>query len=209
MNIESYVVYKCCVILYNFLTSGISLGCMSKATNDGTLDALIEKVIAEVMKNVPRECGISLTEDNKTMYYGFLQRQLKVHPEYCEGYRPDSERNKYISLLLDIVQIFAYLSRQKKVKQHISDAEGTLIDTDEKLRLLRVRGNEYCLWDDEKLCLIYITRKSAVKFHSLSGYTALIDEIGKDQEVVRVWGRELCYANDVSAMIKKYRGRNR
>ena len=134
-----------------------------------------------------------------------------MHPEYDRGKlnfgeRPSKSKESfrnfpYLSLVVDKLLIFAYLMREEPVIDEYS--EKTLLDTDEKLCLLRARSGKDS-WPDESLFNMYLRRLNGNKKYGLPTYIEIIDEIGKDPEVVAIWRRELSYKNDVGG--KKSRG---
>ncbi len=159
----------------------------------------VSNSIDDIIETANKEYNLEVTPENKTEYIEFLQRQLNANPAYGQDHKTHITKKAYHALLVDILLIFAYLTRRRKVKQSVHDSEGTLLSSNEKLHLLRARGNVENSWDDLQLYGPYKRRGYGYRAHKLPSYTALIDEIGKDPEVVKIWGRELYYAKDISA----------
>lgn len=164
----------------------------------------VSNSIDDIINTASMEYRLEVTPENRQKYVEFLKRQLCSHPAYAKDHQHRITKKAYHALLVDILLIFAYLTRRRKVKQSTHDSEGTLLDSDEKLHLLRAIGNDASSWDDLQLCGLYMRRGYGHRAHKLPSYTALIDEIGKDEEVVKIWGRELSYDRDLSAKERKY-----
>lgn len=164
------------------------------------------KTIDDVVSECVKRFGLEVNERNREKYAAFLNRQLSKHPEYDLNFIPKGKRtNPYPLFLVDTMMIFSYLIKESKVKTHAL-GEGSLL-TDETLTAMRVRGNGSYLWDDQTLSSIYSRRAQGHKEHKLPRYTDIINELGKDQEVVAVWGRHISYEADVSSQQASPRAR--
>ncbi len=164
--------------------------------------------IEDVIKECEEQFGLKVTKQNREKYTAFLERQLKAHPEYDLNFKP-SYRNSliYCSLLVDKLMIFSYLTRERKVKANPRGDE-TLIDTNEKLHLLGIRGPSSNLWDDSNLFTIYQRRARNKKEHErykLPLYSQMITDVGADKAVVDIWGRKLTYEQDIGGHHKSVR----
>ena len=157
------------------------------------------KTIDDVIETAQTEYLLDVTAKNRDSFKGFLERQLKNHKEYDLNCRiGKSGVYPSFALLVDELLIFSYLTRKRKVKQHGRDQEGTYVDTDEKLKLLKARGPDVHSWDDQDLFCVYNRRKYGKKNYGLMRYVEIIDEIGRDQEVKRIWSREITYKADMA-----------
>lgn len=148
--------------------------------------------IDDVIKKCQDTYSLNVTSDNSIKYAAFVGRQARKH-------NPEDQRN--FVLLVDKLMLFSYLIRQSPVAitGFGGFGERIIIDTDEKLPALRVRGNGSYLWDDKTLYSIYARREQNHRAHNLPRYTAIIDELGIDPGVLAVWRRRLSYDKDVSS----------
>ncbi|HLF55028.1 MAG TPA: hypothetical protein VI612_04885 [Candidatus Nanoarchaeia archaeon] len=143
--------------------------------------------IDDVVKECQSTYQLAVTDQNKEKYAAFVKRQSRKH-------KLDDQKN--FTLLVDKLMLFSYLIRQSSVEVRGFDTK-IVIDKDEKLPALRVRGHGPYLWDDNTLYSIYARREYNHIAHKLPRYTAIIDELGRDTEVVAIWGRRLSYDKDV------------
>lgn len=151
----------------------------------GTLEDIVEEAKAEV--------GLLVTEQNASLYIGFLQRQQKRF-HYDLEYMPPGRRfvePMYRTLLKDKLLLFSYVMRQQTVKGKFH--EETLVDSPEKLRLLKAQPHYAA--HDSKLSSLYERRRTAREYLSkdLPTYTEIFDQVGSDSEVVKLWGKRLRY----------------
>ena len=140
--------------------------------------------------------------NDRQLYVDFIQRQIAVHPEYDFSWFPGQRKRSplpYINLMADKVIIFAYLIRRIPVVEVYQD--GTILDSTEKLRRLRHRGG-YANWRDRDLVILAKRRDKAANnlFDDTNlRYTALITEIGQDEQVIHLWGHAISYEEHVSS----------
>ncbi len=159
----------------------------------------------DVIKSCEKDYGLIVAKEERDMYYKFLQRQLRRHRDYNLNYQQTEWRHDtfvYFNLLAHKLLILAYLIRKKKVKRDYYDQYGTLLDNEEKLHLLRVRGSRTYEWGDTILSSLYMRIEYNKKKYGLMGYIEIINEIGKDPLVASIWKREISYEKDISARVK-------
>jgi len=154
--------------------------------------------IEDVIKSCTEQYGLNVTEGSKQKYRAFLERQLQKHPEYNLDDKPKKGAGlgTCFTLLVDKLLIFSYLIRESQTK--LGPFQDTVINKDEKLALLRVRGRDGSLWNDKRLHSVYIRRDYHYKTHKTQRYVAIIDELGEDSEVVKLWKRKISYQKDIS-----------
>lgn len=150
--------------------------------------------------NVIQECktsnGLEVTPENRRLHFEFIQRQLDVHKDYDLNFRPgNSKRLSYpfFDLLSDKLYIFSILVRQTGVRTNPHNEETTFIDDVEKLKFLRIRGSNRNFWDDESLYYLYSRRETNKKKSGMIKYKDIINELGKDSEVIKIWGKGISY----------------
>lgn len=172
---------------------------MVQKENDLTLDDVLLQVIT---------MGLRILPEKEKDYCSFLERQLAAHPEYDLNFRNRHSGYRsqpfYFNLLVDEVLLYARLQRDQPVKTDLFDGrKETLIDTFDKLPLLRSRGNAWGAWPDNSLCQIYLRRYTAHQRHPVPDYREILKECGKDPLIVALWGRELDYGRDMNNQRKK------
>ena len=152
--------------------------------------------IDAIIKSCEAEYKLEITAENVAEYFGFLQRQLDVYKEHINTLFPAFGRNSqqaYFKLLVDKLLLFAYLTRRKKVRAIANDPESeTLIDSWDKIPLLKSHGIELNRWPDQNLAKLY-GRREYSNFPKIPRYVALINEIGQDPEVASIWGEKIVY----------------
>ena len=148
-------------------------------------------ILEEILELAVRR-GLNVTEDNKPAYIDFLQRQVAAHPDY-ELVRHNKVRfSPDASLLADKTYVFGCLTRLQKVKDKVGDQK--IIIEEEDLRLLKIYGADHTIWDDTNLGRVYVRNtRSKTKMK----YKEIVDEVGQDPFIVRIWGRELTYDKDI------------
>ena len=177
-----------------------------------TLDDIV--TIAQVVS------GISVTDENRSKYISFLQRQIDKQGYILEDktdkldqrlheYRGGNVKIRFTQgalrgvtsvnyMLADALAIFSYLIRETPVEESDSGKITTLRSA-EDLHLLR-QGSSRDDFPSDAISKIYIRRLNQKKANpELMNYQEIINEIGKDPEVVRVWGRELRYEVDIKS----------
>lgn len=158
----------------------------------------------EIIASAKRDYGLSVTETNLPPFKSFLKRQMRAHPEYDLEFKPAPRAHRiYVDLLVDKSLLFAYLFRQRAVYQ---DGTETVLDSDEKLALLKAYPSDLPSWPDRRLACIYTRRSSACHKYgqdSLMLYVQIINEVGKDPAVVSLWGKEIQYEREISPRRKK------
>jgi len=161
-----------------------------------------------ILKASEMDYKLEINIKNGKRYTGFLKRQLDAHPDYNIGHRPAKNRITnifpYRNLMVDKLLIFLYLMGERKVKgeflgyngKYIKYPEGTPLDTDEKLRLLKQQGVHQLMWDDSDLGRMFSRRRTGKSRFGMLGYAEVINEVGRDPEVKELWGREITYKDD-------------
>ncbi|MBW3022828.1 hypothetical protein KY308_01880 [Candidatus Woesearchaeota archaeon] len=151
----------------------------------------------DVVKLCREKYTLKVDRGNTKKYNAFLVRQQERH-----GYNIQAEKNGqfvFLNLLADKLFMFSVLIRQTPISDEYGNIH--LVDTDDKLVLLRAKGTSGYLWDDKRLFTIYqrLDRARASEVR----YLPLIDEIGRDPEVAKIWGRNLNYNDDIGKSRKK------
>jgi hypothetical protein len=153
-----------------------------------------------VLSTCRRRNGLAVRDNNTRLYSGFLERLVFDFKEdtlrriYANG-RIHCE--VYCDLSSDALYLFSALMRQSKVKTGFNGSEDFL-DKSESLHYLRVCGNIPGLWFDERLFNVYRRRENAFGSLGLPRYTSVLNLIGSDPAVVRLWKRPLRYEKDIS-----------
>lgn len=163
--------------------------------------------LEDVVRIAQENHGLNVTEENRPKYIGFIQRQLDLH-KYDLNERapkvPLANNNAvyflYLNLVGDKLLLFARLIREERVTDEFYDE--TILDSDEKLKLLQAKTREE--WTDERLKNLYRRRDRNKIRYKLMRYTEIIDDIGKDRDVVEIWGRELSYEKDFGGKKHNY-----
>ena len=157
--------------------------------------------IDEVLKTLETVYTIKADGSNKGMYAGFLERQEKRHGEYFEEYKDENVAKTYIDILADELFIFSVLVRETPVTIDRHKNIKSLLDNRDKLRALKQQGSDWDMWEEVSLFGINQRRKSARKNHpemEPPKYSEVIDEVGQDKEVVKIWGNKpIVYQTDV------------
>ena len=157
----------------------------------------------------------------KTKYIRFLERQLEAHPEYdLEYHHPKGRgggvtRNPWINLLADKLLLFSYMLGEalivvKKGRKRMIGrfSNGNLKPVEkraEDLVLLSYKSMGYGRYKekrtDARLCQLLARQncrrdKPCFK-EKYQDWRSIIDELGRDQEVRKYFGREVSYERDV------------
>ena len=156
----------------------------------------IEDVLIECIE----ENSLILTEENRLMNDEFINRQLKIHKDY--DLNKDTGTKKFpkylfVSLLSDEVYYFSIYMRQTEVEVDMYSDRSELVDSKDKLRHMQLFSSEISFWSDETLFNIYRRRNLNGKKSGMIGSMDILNELGKDPEVVKLWGREVVYENDI------------
>jgi len=127
----------------------------------------------------------------------FLRRQQKKH-NYDLDFRENTRGgNVYFDLLADKLFIFSILAGMRKVKDVYQNE--TLVDSDDKLILLRSVGTVGYMWSDDDLYHAYCRMENAARRQDNKKfkYMSVIDDVGQDKEIAGIWGRKLNYKEDI------------
>jgi hypothetical protein len=168
------------------------------------------KALEEVIKDCQNLYDLKVDERTNPIYTGFLRKQLAKHPKYDLDYTVGNGKctcYPYRELLADILFLYSVIMRETPVvdvrTQHLD-----FVGSADKLRNLRVAGSSPYLWDDENLYRAYNNRKrNNAQFGKmgLKKYTELINELGSDPSIVKIWGKTLTYESDISCKIRRPR----
>ena len=167
-----------------------------------------EDIVAIILSHF-EEHGFDLREDNLVDCIRFLERQYEKHKEDYEwDLETPIKENKYLSLMYDKLILFAYLARLNMITA--SNGELISVDTPEMLKLLRIKAKK-SEWASEELYELYRRRFGAYNNQEMPSYSEIINEIGEDEQIVKIWGKKIFYETDIcseSASAKR-RGRER
>ena len=157
--------------------------------------------IEEIIKICTMEHSLNVTPKNMPQYIGFLGRRIKKH----KGFKKADETAgvAYANLLADELYIFSILTRQTEVTLDSNNGKKSLMDTFEKLRSLKQKNNDYFMWDDYHLYNIFRRRNRAREKYlelNLPSYRQVIDEVGKDKEVRKIWKKKIEYYVHVTSI---------
>src|SRR3989344_3540483 len=148
----------------------------------------LDDVIGEAQEHY----GLAVTEQNHSLYQGFLKRQQYKHHYNLER-RTSGGTKPYVDLLIDSLLLFSYLMRERITKDETG--QDTRLDSEEKLHLLQTPGEDRT--SDSRLRTLYTRRRVARQRFRMPTYVELVDEIGSDPEVRKLWGRKITYKNDI------------
>ncbi len=134
-------------------------------------------------------------------YRPFLERRCHAELSYKQAVEESAGKKKrnspHFEHLVNELFVFSLYMRRTRVRQSRSDIEGILLDTREKLRLLRGRSDDAFLWDDSRLLTLYRRTSQTPKGKRVRTYIQALDDIGQDGEVVRLWGSPIIYGKDI------------
>ncbi len=104
----------------------------------------------------------------------------------------------YFRLAVDAVGAYACLAGLRPVYDNKYDlTHAVLIDSEEKLSLLRSRGTGKELWTDMTLGSLCQRREAAKTKRGLPGYKELLTMVGEYPALVQRWGRKIVYEKDI------------
>ncbi len=166
--------------------------------------------------------GFDAVGETKEKYFGFLRRQLTKHREYDLNFRKVNGRGNgltrfpWADYLIDRLLLFSYIIGDTPIVvdfdgrvRRIGYGDGVLKPVElrtEDLRLLSGKNigvnkqyEEYRT--DMRLFRLYnrtsLRRYKKTFREKWQGWGQAIDEIGRDKDVVRFFGREVSYEGDV------------
>jgi len=155
--------------------------------------------LQSIIKRTETTHKIKLNNNNLDYYYNFMSRQMEAHKEYDPNLACSTGKTNvypYRQLLIDKVLLFSVLSRKTQIRD---ETDGfTFVDSEEKLRLLSARGKEY--WYDNRLKSIH---SRGVAGRIPETYETILNDIGKDEAITAIWGRQLDYERDIQAKTKE------
>lgn len=155
----------------------------------------MSSTIDEIIQTCSKEYNLAVTAENTRKYVAFLQRQERIHPDYFKAGIDDNTKRVYVNLEADKLYIFSILIRETKITSDINTKEQSLIDERVKLHHLRLRGCDQYMWDELKLYKVHNRRRDKAKsinaLPNLPNYREIIDEVGQDEEVLKVWNSEI------------------
>lgn len=137
----------------------------------------IDRVIEECRQD------FKITDDER--HKPFLERYTLQTP------KPEAASERaYVHLLEDALLIFSYLIRERKTTEN---GEEVKINTKARLKLLGPSpGMSSCMWADSRIGQLY-ARREYFRKKGLPSYKDLINTIGMDEEVKKIWKREIKY----------------
>jgi hypothetical protein len=180
--------------------------------------------LEKVLETYESTFGLS-TERKKAMYVGFLERQFKLHPEYDLEYKRPKGKGRgttaypWLNLIIDKLLMFSYmigeapiLASRRKVKCIGRHKDGKLKPVKERAVDLRLfsgkamgEGKHKSNRSDMKLYRLYarqVNRKYKPTFENHhQNWRSIIDELGRDIEVMKYFGRRVTYERDVMRRI--------
>lgn len=166
----------------------------------------MKDTLEAVIKRCNGLYAVSVNEDSNKLYKGFLESQLRKRSFRIlnQNKAANGVIEAYFELLVDKLYIFSIMCRKTSVQTELNKT--TIADTFDKLKYLRVCGKEDYMWEDKTLHFCYRRRENGyLSMLKLPRYTSIIDEIGKEQGVVSLWGKHLSYKKDVGAKVRKHR----
>jgi len=133
---------------------------------------------------VIEECRQDFKIEESEKHKPFLERYITQTP------KPKQATEKaYVQLLEDALLMFSYLTRERTTTENGQEIK---INSEKRLKLLCPAGMQACVWQDTRAGQLYARREYARK-KGLPSYKDLINIIGKDEEVRKVWKREIKY----------------
>ncbi len=157
---------------------------MPKYSND-----TFQKSIDDIIQKSNEIYKLEANAENKHKYEGFLKRQKKKNAGYFNVGRDNSLNSVYLNLLADELFIYSILIRERQITIDRPNSIISLIDSRDKLRRLKLQGNDGDMWDEIYLFRVHQRRESARKKHpdlKLPNYRELINYVGNDKDVVKM-----------------------
>ncbi len=154
--------------------------------------------IDDIVDNAHKKFGYEGVD--KTRGSEFLSRYIAQN----EDLGSNCTRNAYEKVIHAALHIYHVLMRDVTV--NCSPYEGGVItlEKDHHLAVLAIPKSPSNgeMWDDPNLKNAYVSTSGRTGKSNIIHYKAMINEIGKDQDIVALWGREITY-DDIQAAKKR------
>jgi len=137
-----------------------------------------------------------VNRQTKPVYEAFLERQIPNYPNlFSDEKLKGNVKNKFINLLVDKLLVFGYLMRFEEVQLKEFEPEHTYLSDFSILKLIRSRGLRKTDYPDYRVADLVIRRYAAHQRDKLliPIYQNMIDDVGNDPEVKKLWGTQLRY----------------
>jgi len=149
----------------------------------GNLENILEKVSAIY--------SFKLSPEYKAAYLDFCVQQKNKEKTRAET--PDT-----LELEAHKLFVFSLYLRHTGVLASRHDLERTILDSWERLRLLKARGSDGINWEDSRLYTLYRSTTKRRSAKRALTYTQIFDEVGRDSAVIALWGKKIIYDKDIS-----------
>ena len=179
------------------------------------------KRLEEILDLCKEEHSLNIN-NNRESAIGFLQRQLKLHQEYNLGYHRGGNGltlYPWINLLVDKLLLRSYINGDMQIT--VSDGTNRNIGKSENiLKPIEERAEDLVLLAPTTFGYTaeYIKNRTDMRLYHLftrhnvrrykpcfmktyQNWGDLIDEIGRDKETVKYFGRVIRYKRDVSKVL--------
>lgn len=185
----------------------------------------MRNTISDMIRACEENYGLEVSDNNRNKYVGFLERQLKSHPEYDLNLRtphPNKKIFSYLNLMRDKLLLFSYLIGETSIvagyKGHTEERRVRSIDDLYLLRpselggtiggdlegIERSRKMALRQTDRNLLSLYWLFRINHSNYkHFWPSWGNMIDELGKDKEVIKYFKQKITYK-----MVKKCKSPN-
>lgn len=180
---------------------GDNAGCIKLKNESVEISASMLYTLDDVVQTAASEFQLAPAEGQRQQYLQFSRwfiEQYSLNLNNHQTRNSEHAHAPYFRLAVDAVCLYSCLAGLRPVYDDKYDLTHTaMIDAEEKLLLLRSRGNVEGLWTDATLGRLCQRRESAKSKSGLPGYKELLTMVGKYPLLVERWGREIVYERDV------------
>ncbi|NQV09337.1 hypothetical protein HQ529_05800 [Candidatus Woesearchaeota archaeon] len=181
------------------------------------IDNIVEKSIEVMQEDFIR---FNVDEDNKKDIYNFIREEYRKYSllqKRVKNIAAQKRNNPVVEHVFDKTYLYSILMGYTTVTEEIKigKTEEVYVDTEEKLYLLKMKGNSGGNWDDTFLFNIYTGARSRErntrderKNQRFYSYKKMIDELFKHPDICDKWNRKgknrITYKNDIYTHKKIY-----
>jgi len=148
--------------------------------------------LEEVLEKVNSIYSLALPPEQETAYHEFQVRQKRKK-------RAGKDGSSTVELDAHKLFVFSLYLRHTGVLASRHHTERTILDSWERLKLLKARGSDGFNWEDRRLYTLYRSTTQRKSAQRKLTYTKVFDEVGSDPVVIALWGRKIIYDKDISS----------
>lgn len=156
-----------------------------------------EKNLEGILGKYEAKFKLPIKTDNRENYRKFVKWAIENHPEYDRPKILSAENNGYCELLTNMLALYSYLRKDREVATNFNE-QLTLLDSKDKLKYIKQKGNDSNSWDDLTLYRLNVSFNRLIKEGiTKKSYCQTITEIMQYEEIIEIWGK-LTY-NDIKS----------